>query len=100
MPLLSCDSFACDFCFSELCSSELCSSEPLRTNSSVYRPSYATARKNVSLVETTLAVAMQFSNLTDIPDLLSSYIEINLVVPKSGTYYTFLNCLLPWLVCN
>ena len=44
------------------------------------------------------AIACLLLNVTDIPDLFSSHIDISLVLPKSGAYHTLLKVTGPCVV--
>ena len=46
------------------------------------------------------AIACLLLNVTDIPDLFSSHIDISLVLPKSGVYHTLLKVTGPCDVCS
>src|SRR6266542_902573 len=58
-------------------------------DSRVYRPSLP-IHLNSSFPELSHAIACLFLKVILMPDLFSSYIDISLVLPKSGAYHTLL----------
>src|SRR5579859_1579628 len=67
--------------------------------SRVYRPSWP-LHLNSSFPDSSHAIACLLLNVTDIPDLSSSQIDISLVLPKSGAYHTLLKVNGPFDVCS
>jgi hypothetical protein len=68
-------------------------------NSSVYRPSWPLHLKS-SFPMLSHVIACLFLKVTNMLDLFSSYININLVLPKSGTYHTLSKVTGPCEVCS
>ena len=68
-------------------------------DSSVYRPSWP-LHLNSSFPVLSHAIACLFLKVIDTPDLLSSYIKISLVLPKSGAYHTLSKVTGPCEVCS
>ena len=69
-------------------------------DSRVYRP-LLPIHLNSSFPESSShAIACLLLNVTDIPDLFNSHIDISLVLPKSGVYHTLLKVTGPCDVCS
>ena len=59
-------------------------------DSRVYRPSWPLHLKSSFPVSLLYTIACLFLKVILMPDLFSSYIDISLVLPKSGAYHTLL----------
>jgi len=68
-------------------------------DSRVYRP-LLLIHLNSSFPELLYTIAYLFLKVISMPDLFSSYIDISLVLPKSGVYHTLLKVTGPCDVCS